>query len=168
MGLPTPRFTRIQTSHLKPQEVRLDILQKSLFCDALETDFGDEEILNCEPTPLNPVKRPASRFQFSHKSSKDSLTSINLHSPPTDEVKAMKLFDKSPSPKHKPPLFYGDSLTIRRFPTNGTCFKGLFATSEIKSLGKERKRKQVANVNPFTPTSMMALIKNQSKMQSQM
>ena len=187
VGTATPRSTHIKTSHLRVQEVELNLLQKD-FLNDMELD-EDEPAYN-EPPPLI-TKRPMSRLNISvdtprhiygnNESASNSSpwllkTPANLHSPPTNEVKAMKLFDKSP--------FYGSSpiapTTAPRY-ARGIKFRHLmgadnngdhsrrfsgpaglrvsFGQPETETSGKERKRKRVANINPFTPNSMLESLK---------
>lgn len=162
MGLPTPRHTRIQMSHLKSQEVRLNLLPNVLFGDQMELN---DESMTPEPHIFNHLNGPASRLHFSlcdisGSRGRAPLTPTNLHSPPTNEVKAMKLFDKSPSPKHKLLTSFNEKWAPRRFSASGNYLKS-------SSAGKDYKRKQVANVNPFTPSSMLASIKKQFKSESE-
>ena len=149
-----------------------------------------------EPPPLNYSKRPMSRLlhiatenlslqhtPIDHDDDDESpwqlQTPANPHSPPTNEVKAMKLFDRSPTLGNSPtgaftvPKFgatksrllfaagdNGDTYHPRR--TSAPAgMRVTFGQTEVNScdVSKERKRKRVANINPFTPTSMLASLK---------
>ena len=207
-GVATPRRTQIQTSHLRVQELQLNLLQKDLSNDLFQKDATFNEMMDLdeptctEPPPLNYSKRPMSRLlhisidsshqntpkHFGQSQSGEDVkspwllqTPCNPHSPPTNEVKAMKLFDKSPPtfgsspvaaftvPKFgatKSRLLFGagddgDHFNPRRAsaPTGLRVSFGLPDVSQVEVSGKERKRKRVANINPFTPTSMLASLK---------
>ena len=199
-GIATPQCTRIQTSHLRVQELQLNLLQKDL---SNEMMMELDEPTCTEPPPLNYSKRPMSRllhisvdstqqntpkqhFDLSRNDAEDIKspwllqTPSNLHSPPTNEVKAMRLFDKSPTlgsspvaaftvPKFgatKSRLLFGAGDAEGHFnprrasaPVGLRVSFGLPDVSQVETSGKERKRKRVANINPFTPTSMLASLK---------
>jgi len=114
-------------------------------------------------------------------------TPVNMHSPPTNEVKAMKLFDKSPTlgsspvrafsaPKFaaaKGRLLFGSGdnashVVPKRMSAPAAGFRVSFGATETVDLGKERKRKRVANINPFTPTSMLASLKKKYRSEPEM
>jgi hypothetical protein len=92
----------------------------------------------------------------------------------------MRLFDKSPTlgsspvaaftvPKFgatKSRLLFGAGDAEGHFnprrasaPVGLRVSFGLPDVSQVETSGKERKRKRVANINPFTPTSMLASLK---------
>lgn len=192
-GIATPRSTRIQTSHLRVQQVELNHLQRDLMPEMM--DF--EEPTCNEPPPLNYSKRPMSRLlhvsvdhQTNHtpqpygdKGTQSPWllkTPANLHSPPTNEVNAMRLFDHSPTvvsspvaaytvPKHgmtKSRLFFGEGFDEPNHMRRTSAPAGLRVTFNGQTendMVKERKRKRVGNINPFTPTSMLASLKKRFK-----
>ena len=205
VGITTPRSTRIQTSHLRVQEVQLNLFQRDLLTNNdMAMDFDDHPTCN-EPPPLNYSKRPMSRLlhvsvdhhtaatprHFEDESTPGSpwlqQTPANMHSPPTNEVKAMKLFDKSPTLGSSPvgafsvPKFAaakgrmlfgsGDSASHampKRMSAPAAGFRVSFGATESADLGKERKRKRIANINPFTPTSMLASLKKKYRSEPEM
>ena len=205
VGITTPRSTRIQTSHLRVQEVQLNLFQRDLLTNNDMMDFDDHPTCN-EPPPLNYSKRPMSRLlhvavdhqnaatpkHFGDESTTPGSpwlqrTPANMHSPPTNEVKAMKLFDKSPTLGSSPtgafsaPKFAaakgrmlfgsGDSASHampKRMSAPAAGFRVSFGSTETADLGKERKRKRIANVNPFTPTSMLASLKKKYRSEPEM
>ena len=185
-GIATPKSIKIQTSHLKVQEVDFNSLQKNYITDSMDVD---------EPTCSRPVplvsKRPMSRLSitidnqtprhFNNFNADDSdlrssplvqQTPANLHSPPTNEVKAMKLFDKSPTYGSSPvapftaPKFgsrllfgFGGNKDDHRRASAPSGLRVSFGQTEAELSGKERKRKRIANINPFTPNSMLKSMK---------
>jgi hypothetical protein len=178
-GIATPKSTHIQTSHLRVQEVQLNLLQKDLSQDLMDVD----EPACVEPPPLNYIKRPVSRLLHNQvdRQHAPATPSVSLHSPPTNEVKAMRLFDKSPvlgsspvaaatAPRHafapKSRLLFGcaDESQPRRISAPGALRVSFGPTEAEASL----KRKRVANINPFTPTSMLASLKKKYRSEPQM
>ena len=185
-GIATPKSTKIQTSHLKVQEVDFNLLQKNYITDSMDLD----EPTCSRPPPLI-SKRPMSRLSIAidnqsprHYNNfivEDSYfrssplvqqTPANLHSPPTNEVKAMKLFDKSPTYGSSPvapftaPKFgsrllfgFGGNKDDHRRVSAPSGLRVSFGQTEAELSGKERKRKRIANINPFTPNSMLKSMK---------
>jgi len=174
----------MQLSHRRVQEVQLGLLRKDLSTEL--TDFDEAPTCN-EPPPLNHNKRPVSRllhltmntsnYNVNEAGSPWVLkTPLNMHSPPTNEVNAMRLIDDE-SPTIADSSFETFTAPRIRFPTNKLLFgisneaeqrrtsapTGLrmsFSHDEVKN---GRKRKHVANINPFTPTSMLASLKKKFK-----
>ena len=186
----TPKSPHIQMSHLQVQEVELNLLKKD-FMNDMELDM-DEPTCN-EPPPLI-SKRPMSRLHISFgtpchfnvgndddDSDVKSLlwqlqTPDNPHSPPTNEVKEMKLFDKSPmygsspiapttAPRYAPGVKFRhllDAESNRDHSRRVSAPVGLrvsFGQPDTKTTGKDRKRKRVTNINPFTPNLMLVPLK---------
>ena len=184
-GITTPKSTKIQTSHLKVQEVDFNLLQKNYINDSMDVDEP-----SCSRPPPLISKRPMSRlsitidnqtprhFNFNNDDSDlrssplVQQTPANLHSPPTNEVKAMKLFDKSPTYGSSPvapftaPKFgsrllfgFGGNKDDHRRVSAPSGLRVSFGQTEAELSGKERKRKRIANINPFTPNSMLKSMK---------
>ena len=117
------------------------------------------------PPPLNYVKRPVSRISGIPNSRFQSPSS-----PPTNEVEAMKLFDDHiiTSPVTAPRLnpirsrvFESDKDRRQSAPAPGN---NLMAYSGGDA--SERKRKRVTNINPFTPSYIMANLRKKARMTS--
>ena len=180
-GIATPKSTKIQTSHLKVQEVDFNLLQKNYINDWMDVDEP-----SCSRPQSHISKRLMSRLSITidnqtprhfNLCNDRSLPLVqqmpaNLHSPPTNEVKAMKLFDKSPTygsspvapftaPKFGSRLLFGfsSSKDNHRRISAPSGLRVSFGLTEAELSGKERKRKRIANINPFTPKSMLKSMK---------
>lgn len=144
--LPTPDLER-------PRE--LNLLQKDLHEAKLEAANG-------APPPLNYSKRPVSRIRFPGMMSPASEP-INSPSPPTNEVRAMRLFDDTnTSPVSVPKL----SLKSKLFDQNRRISAPPAVTALAFGDSEPRKRKRVSNINPFTPVSIWASMRKKARMTS--
>ena len=99
-------------------------------------------------------------------------TPTNQHSPPVNEVRAMRIFD-SPAPmKHRIAFDISETVTEgskitghqrrKSAPAGGPSLietKASAITDHSQSEQARRSRKRVANVNPFTPTPTLDSIK---------
>ena len=144
--LPTPDLER-------PRE--LNLLQKDLHEAKLEAANG-------APPPLNYSKRPVSRIRFPGLLSPASEP-INSPSPPTNEVRAMRLFDDTnTSPVSVPKL----SLKSKLFDQNRRISAPPAVTALAFGDSEPRKRKRASNINPFTPVSIWASMRKKARMTS--
>ena len=144
--LPTPDLER-------PRE--LNLLQKDLHEAKLNHESG-------APPPLNYSKRPVSRIRFPGLLSPASEP-INSPSPPTNEVRAMRLFDDTnTSPVSVPKL----SLKSKLFDQNRRISAPPAVTALAFGDSEPRKRKRASNINPFTPVSIWASMRKKARMTS--
>jgi len=161
--LPTPTFNQPAS-----REKELNLLQKSL------PKFDEPS----RPPPLNYSKRPVSRIQprLFESPNSDPI----MISPPTNEVKAMKLFDDSQlitSPVTAPRLHMRSRIfSNAQFDENRRCsapapasnILAYAASNQDQAIMNDqlRKRKRSSNINPFTPTSIMATLRKKARMTS--
>ena len=114
------------------------------------------------PPPLNYVKRPVSRIQ-----SRLSRPASDPLDPPTNEVRAMRLFD-APAPMVTSPV----SAPRLQLAKSRFCFDENNRRVSAPAPGsniyqhEEKKRKRTANINPFTPTSILASMRKKARMTS--
>jgi len=153
---PTPKF-------ILPRSKELNLLQKDKF-----------DQLTSMPPPLNYNKRPVSRLSGNHPRYFDSE---GPHSdpitPPTDGVKAMKLFDDcqlitSPvsAPKIRSRIFSNFGSDEKRRVSAPAPVSNILAYKPESSIEHLRKRKRATNINPFTPTSLMQTLRKKARMAS--
>ena len=139
--LPTPDF-----EHRR----ELNLLQKDL------NQFPSK--LHDNPPPLNYAKRPVSRIRFQGSPASEP---INSPSPPTNEVRAMRLFDDTnTSPVSVPKLSLKSKFFDQNRRTSAPAATLAFGDSE------PRKRKRASNINPFTPVSIWASLRKKARMTS--
>ena len=153
----------------------------------LRTDLNpyEKELIEPECPPLNRFRTPSFESQLIATPGYICQTPTNLHSPPINEVRAMRIFDSHSPKAHRA---FASAVTA---PKHRIAFEGLEGVGrETKVIGHQRRksapaggvnsgeiiitpnedyaahseqsrklRKRIANINPFTPTPTLDSIK---------
>lgn len=183
--IPTPIFTTKPSQHqdIQPQSsegLRLNLLQKDLpeknrrhHHPSGSSSSNNMDVMMDLPSPVETAKAPPPLNYVRRPVSRIRPLQNHPDSPPTNGVQAMKLFDANDSPGNgalitSPVTAPRPAIKSRLFFTKDrrTSAPGGVAGYENASgdsLNKERKRKR-ANINPFTPTSMLVSLKKKARM----
>jgi len=150
---PTPKF-------IQPRSKELNLLQNNKFD------------LPSRPPPLNYNKRPISRLSGHSRFIDSEGPHSDPITPPTDGVKAMRLFDDcqlitSPvsAPRVRSRIFANFLNDEKRRSSAPAPASNISAYKPEVSIEQMRKRKRT-NINPFTPTSLMQTLRKKARMAS--
>merc|ERR1719266_1605195 len=137
---------------------------------------------SCKPPQLNYTKRPKSRIQPRLLGYEGPASDPIM--PPTNEMKSIKLFDDSrdssqlatspvstssaPRPLMRSRIFSDSSDTENRRVSAPAPVQRYAASNQEQAIINDqlRKRKRSSNINPFTPTSIMATLRKKARMTS--
>jgi len=189
--LPTPTFNQPKAKELNLLQINLpNLLQicqnlaspKKILPKPEEPPSPVRRSPSCKPPQLNYTKRPKSRIQPRLLGYEGPASDPIM--PPTNEMKSIRLFDDSRdsqqmltspvSTSSAPRLLmrsriFSDSFDpeTRRLSAPAPVQRYAASNQEQALINDQlRKRKRCSNINPFTPTSIMATIRKKARMTS--